>query len=229
MIQPKLSFAVSQDVLALGWTGACFIMTDLCNRESDSGFDRLKDEAITKILSERTYEQLKADPILQGFKQMHEAIKHSNRETTAAPLKLLQILERNGAFPRVNLLVDIYNLISLETRLAMGVHDCAKISGDVTLKLTNGTERFIPIGTPELKARPGDYAYIDDNNDIICWLEVRQHEKTKVTPDTTQCFYVIQGNPITPPGYIQAATAKLIDLTQKFCGGTAQMIDTPRI
>lgn len=202
-------------------------MTGLRNRESDPGFDRLKDETIAKILVEKTYEQLKADPILQGFRQMHDTIKHSNRETTAAPAKLLQILERNGVFPHVNLLVDIYNLVSLETRLAIGVHDCAKISGNVTLRRTNGTEQFIPIGTPELKARPGDYAYIDDNNDIICWMEVRQHEKTKVTLDTTQCFYVIQGNPVTPPEYIQDTTRKLIDLTQKFCGGTAQMIYTP--
>lgn len=223
----KPSFSVAPDVLDLGWIGACFIMNDLCNRDSDSEFDRLRDETIAKILSGTTWEQLKADPILLGFKQMHETIKHSNRETTAAPAKLFQMLERNGAFPHVNLLVDIYNLVSLETRLAMGVHDCAKISGDVTLRLTNGTEGFIPIGTPELKARPGDYAYIDDNNDIICWLEVRQHEKTKVTPDTTRCFYVIQGNTATPPGYIQAATVKLIDITQKYCGGTAQMLYTP--
>jgi DNA/RNA-binding domain of Phe-tRNA-synthetase-like protein len=221
------SFAVTHDVLDLGWIGACFVMAGLKNRESDPGFDRLKEETIAKILAEKTFEQLKADPILQGFKQMHEKIKHSNRETTAAPAKLFQILERNGVFPHVNLLVDIYNLISAETRLAMGVHDCAKISGNVTLRPANGTESFIPIGTPELKARPGDYAYIDGNNDIICWLEVRQHEKTKVTLDTTRCFYVIQGNAVTTPEYIRTTTSKLIDLTQTFCGGTARMIYTP--
>ncbi len=203
-------------------------MTGLRNQESDPGFDQLKNDIIAKILSEKTHESRKADPILQGFKQMHEIIKHSNRETTAAPAKLLQILERNGHLPHVNLLVDIYNLVSLETCLAMGVHDCAKISGDVTLRLTNGTERFIPIGTPELKARPGDYAYIDSNNDIICWLEVRQHEKTKVTLDTTRCFYVIQGNAVTPPEYIETAAAKLIDLTRKYCGGAAKIIYPPR-
>jgi DNA/RNA-binding domain of Phe-tRNA-synthetase-like protein len=111
------------------------------------------------------------------------------------------MLLKHGQLPRINLLVDIYNLVSVKTHLSLGAHDRQKLGGDVHLKLTTGTERFWPIGTNELyPVKPGKYAYVDDDNDIICRLEVRQVEKTKVLPDTTACFFIVQGNPANQPG-----------------------------
>ncbi len=223
-----LTFTVAEEVQALGWTAVCFSMTGLRNRESDPDFERVKAESIQKIRDGLTPERIKTDPILQGFKGMHEAIAHSNRETVAAPETLLNLLLKHGDIPHINLLVDIYNLVSVETRLALGAHDIPKISGKVRMRLADGTENFRPIGADgPKKVRPGDYAYIDDSRDILCWLEVRQVEKTKVTPETANCFYIIQGNSATGPEYLREASTRLIDLTKTFCGGRERIIHAP--
>jgi DNA/RNA-binding domain of Phe-tRNA-synthetase-like protein len=63
------------------------------------------------------------------------------------------------------------------------------ITGNISQRLTNGTEKFLPLGQKEIQTvEAGEYSYIDDANDVMCRMEVRQVEKTKVTVDTTMLF-----------------------------------------
>ena len=43
----------------------------------------------------------------------------------------------------INTAVDIYNLISLESKLALGVHNMDKVDGNVTLRFTDGSRKLI--------------------------------------------------------------------------------------
>ena len=165
---------------------------------------------------------------LKGFRQLHTAIGCSNRKNVAAPESLLKHVVKSGQLPHVNLLVDIYNLVSLETRLALGAHDIDKITGNVSLRLTTGQEKFWPLGEAAPRpVRADEYAYVDDGNDVICHLEVKQVEKTKVNLDTTRCFYIVQGNQATEGQYVWDAAQRLIDLTQRFCGGQPRILFKP--
>ena len=56
---------------------------------------------------------------------------------------------------------------------------------------------------------------------------MRQSEKTKVTPETTEAFFIIQGNRATPPAALRAAADELIRLTTTFCGGEARLLRVP--
>jgi len=127
--------------------------------------------------------------------------------------------------PRINLLVDIYNLVSVKTRLALGAHDLSHVRGGVHLRRTTGRERFLPLGASEPKpVRTGAYAYVDDSDEVLCWLEVRQVETTKVTLESRDCFYIIQGNSRVPQEALRSAAEELITLTKRFCGGEARLL-----
>ncbi|WP_096232156.1 hypothetical protein [Thermoanaerobacterium sp. RBIITD] len=90
-------------------------------------------------------------------------------------------------------------------------------------------ENYIPIGQDEPKpVKAGEYAYVDDANDIICRLEIRQVEKTKVTLDTKNCFYILQGNRATSKEYLEEAANRLINLTKRFLGGKEHILYIPR-
>lgn len=220
-----LTFDVARDVLALGVRGAYFTLGGVSNREADPAFDELRDETLTAILSDLSPEKIKNDPILRGFRGLHEAVGRSNRKNVASPENLLNMLLRQGRLPRVNLLVDVYNLISVKFRLALGAHDLARVTGNIHLRMTTGGEGFWPLGAAEPKfVEAGEYAYVDDGNDIICRLEVRQVEKTKVTLDTRECFYIVQGNALTDDHHLKAATEELLALTKRFCGGEERML-----
>ncbi len=61
----------------------------------------------------------------------------------------------------------VYNIISLESKLALGAHDMDCVLGNVTLRFTDGTEKFIPIGQDiPLPVNAHEYCYCDDANEV---------------------------------------------------------------
>ena len=113
----------------------------------------------------------------------------------------------------------------MESKLALGAHDIDKVSGNITLRLTDGTEKFRPLGSEEDKpVKPGEYSYIDDNNEILCWLEIRQVEKDKVTEDSKNIFYIVQGNEKTSDDLLYETADRIVDTTVRFCNGNGKIL-----
>jgi DNA/RNA-binding domain of Phe-tRNA-synthetase-like protein len=218
---------VAPEIKPLGITVQFITMGELNNQGQSPEFEDFYQSEIEKIQETLATATLRSDPILLGYRQIHDAIKRSNQRFVAAPENLLSQLLRNHRAPRVNRLVDIYNLVSMKTRLAFGAHDLAYTHGNIELRRTLGRETFLALGAPApTVVGPGEYGYLDETGEVICRLEVRQCERTKVTPDTTECFYIIQGNPATPPGLLKTAGEELITLTTRFCGGKARWLQT---
>jgi methionyl-tRNA synthetase len=223
-----IRFTFADNVRQLGVTGAYLTLTGLANRERHPEFEAWQAAVLAEVRAALDGVSLPEDPVLAGFRELHTAVGASNRKNLSSPENLLRHLLKTGTLPSVNLLVDIYNTVSVRSRLALGAHDLAAIDGNVSLRLTNGRERYLPLGAPGPEpVRAGEYAYVDDGDDIICRLEVRQVEKTKVTLGTTACFYIVQGNRSTSPATIRAATDELVDLTTRWCGGEVHILYAP--
>jgi DNA/RNA-binding domain of Phe-tRNA-synthetase-like protein len=83
------------------------------------------------------------------------------------------------------------------------------------------------LGATEPKqVRPGGYAYIDDGNEVICLLEVKQVEKTKATLETRDCLFIVQGNACTPWQTVREGADRLAAYLQRFCGGEVRYLYT---
>jgi len=228
MKHKEIAFDIAEEVLALGLRCAVFTLENLKNRAADGKFEEIKTRLTKDILADLSLAQIVADPILQGFQQLHDAVGRSNKKYVSSSENLLKILLQTGRLPHINLLVDIYNLVSVKTRLSIGAYDTAAVCGNIHLRLTTGKERFWPLGADALKPVEADeYAYIDDQNNILCRLEVRQGEQTKITLDTTDCVCIVQGNPATDAAYIKATTEELVALLKRFCGGQERILYTP--
>lgn len=224
----SIMFDIAPAVSFLGVKGAYFAIGGIRNKKSDQDFEKIKSQTIESVLKTLSAESIASNPVLEGFRKLHEAVGRSNKKNVSSPENLLNFLLQNKTLPSINLLVDIYNLISVKTSLALGSHNISHISGNIHLRLTTGTEKFLPLGYQKPKAvSPGEYAYIDDDNEIICRLEVRQVEKTKITLETEECFYIIQGNMNTDAEYIRSAMEELTLLTTRFCGGDLRILSLP--
>ncbi|MBI3798491.1 MAG: tRNA ligase [Deltaproteobacteria bacterium] len=228
MKSKEIGFDISEAVLALGLKCAVFTLSNVENRDADREFEEIKARVTKEVLTGLSLEKIASDPILQGFRQLHEAVGRSNRKYVSSAENLLKVLLQTGQLPHVNLLVDIYNLVSVKTCLSLGAHDVSAICGKVSLRLTTGEERFWPLGSDTLKpVGLGEYAYVDDQNNMLCRLEVRQGEKTKIRLGTTECFYIVQGNPVVGSEYLTAVMEELIVLTKRFCGGQERLLYVP--
>jgi DNA/RNA-binding domain of Phe-tRNA-synthetase-like protein len=229
MTHDTLQFHLASDVRARGLIVACFTMGPFQNTAPSPAFERFWNESLQEVLQDLTPEKIATDPTLQGFRRLHEAFGVSNRRNVAAPENLLKLLLKTGTLPHIHPAVDLYNLVSVQTRLSLGAHDIARLTGEVHLRLTDGTERFQPLGASEPKeVTPGEYAYIDAGaNEVICRLEVRQGDRTRLTPDTTDCLFIVQGNASTPVSTLQAATELLMEWTRRFLGGPQRLLYAP--
>ena len=134
--------------------------------------------------------------------------------------RLLKNLLKKQEYHKINPLVDLYNLISMDTKLALGAHDLDKIEGNITLRLTQGNENYISLGSEEAKeVKAGIYSYIDDANDIICYSEIRQVDKTKVTNESKDIFFIVQVNK-----EVKDIAKELITVVTYYLGGTGEIL-----
>ena len=92
-------------------------------------------------------------------------INDLNRFVSEVGFKSLGIYDEK----KENKAVNIYNILSIESKLCLWAHDIYKVDGNVTLKISAGTEKFLPLGSEELKpVKAGEYSFVDDNNEVIC-------------------------------------------------------------
>ena len=241
-----MQFYVEQAVLDAGVKIIFAAVYGIDNHGEDPEWAAYRDRRLEELYEEYAELDIHADPILEGFNVLHDKTGVKRRKNIPASENLIKLLKKNHGMFFINQAVDIYNLISLESKLALGAHNIDRVDGDVTLRFTDGSERFVPIGQAEpIPVAPHEYSYCDDANEVLCRLEIRQVEKTKVDESAQNIFYIVQGNEATPYELLydtaqkiiqeriinedeDYTAQKIIDLTTKYCGGTGVVI-TPSL
>lgn len=216
----KINFEVSDEIRKLGIQGAYFTVQFDPTKADPSGIATVLTKTQQTIRSNAL--DLANDTVLFGYRALHKKVGISNRKHIASPENLLGLIRGGRDLPSINPIVDTYNIVSLETKVALGAHDTSQITGPIGLRLTTGTEDFTPLGSSEKKViDKGEYAYIDEGrNELICRLETRQGTRTKVTKDSRECFFIVQSNEATDCAYISNAVEKLERLLGQYCGAS---------
>src|SRR5581483_8978878 len=125
----------------------------------------------------------------------------------------------------INNLVDAYNLVSLRTRCSLGAHDLDAIALPVSLRLLTGQESFTPLGeTTSAAVAPGEYGYVDAAERLLCRLDVRQADFSKVVEHTRNVLLITEGTAEHDPEVLRRASEEVIELTTRYCGGTAEIV-----
>ena len=220
-----MEFIVLDEVKILGVKALGVEINNIDNQTITEEYTAWRQAAVQELLAYYTDYDYKNDPVFEGFYRLHEKVGVPRRKNIPACENLVKLLLKKQELFAINKAVDIYNILSMRSKLALGAHDIDRFAGNVTLRLTDGSERFVPLGADEPKpVRAGEYSYIDDSNEIICHLEIRQVEKDKVTEDSRNIFYIVQGNEATPESLLQETAEELIRMTEKFCGGTGRLL-----
>lgn len=220
-----MNFYVEDVVKQLGVKVVGVAIKGLNNDSVSDDFIHYRNNEVDRLRKKYQNFSIATDEILNGFYELHTKVGVGRRKNVPASENLITHLMKNNDLYSINKVVDIYNLISIDTKLALGAHDMDFIEGNVSLRLTNGSELFIPLGQEEPKqVKVGEYSYIDDANEVICRLEIRQVNKTMVTEKTTNVFYIVQGNDFVSEEYIESVAQRLIDETTKYCGGVGSIL-----
>jgi len=220
-----MEFKVEKAVLDAGVKIVFVVIQGLDNSKESYEWHAHREVLLNDLLKRYKDIDVHQDPILEGFNLLHDHTGVKRRKNIPASENLIKLLQKHGSLTYINKVVDIYNLISLDSKLALGAHNIDRVSGNVTLRFTDGTERFVPLGQTEPVAiNPHEYSYIDDSNEVLCRLEIRQVQKTLVDETARNVFYIVQGNDATSDELLHQTAQKIIDLTTQYCGGVGEII-----
>jgi DNA/RNA-binding domain of Phe-tRNA-synthetase-like protein len=165
---------------------------------------------------------IQAHPVLAAYRELHGI---AGVKAVVPPAQhLIGLAQANGRLPNINTVVDCYNLVSAQTGFSIGAHDCAYLVGDVAFRITGGGERYKPLGEPmPAPVKAGQYACVDDEK-IICLMDVKQCEETRITKQTSEFVIYVQGNRRTTPHDVQDGLQRLGALVTEICGGTYEIV-----
>lgn len=215
------TFSASPEVVDLGIKVAGVVVGGINNELSNPEFIFYK-QGLLEDLRARYGENggMEGDPVIQGYHRLHNRIGCLSKKLIPSPEALITYFLKHGDVPVINPLVDLYNCISLESRLSIGAHDLEKVQGGIALRLSNGEEPFLPLGKTKVeKAKAGEYCYFDGSDEILCRLECRQSDKTKIDTSTKDCFFIVQGHEYTSSEYLLSVTSRLKSLITTYYGG----------
>lgn len=113
--------------------------------------------------------------------------KDPARYRGSAEALLRRVIAGKG-LPRINAVVDIINLVSVESRLSVGLYDLAHVSGDIVFRAGRAGETYKGIGKYDLNL---------EGLPVFCdalgphGSPTSDSERTMVTSATTQVFAII--------------------------------------
>lgn len=216
-----MNFKVEREVLNLGLKVIGISITGLDNKIKTKEFLKFKDKAYKALKEKYNNFEIETDLILRGFNELHKKIGVKRKKNTPISESLLKNFLKDEILSPSNKLIELCNIVILDSRLSIAIYDMDKIDGLVTLKQasTNISYNF----SEKRTINQGEYIYTD-SKDILYRLEVNQNPKTIVNEDTTNIFVTVEGNEATSAEYIMEVASEIIDLITTYCGGNAKII-----
>ena len=132
-------------------------------------------------------------PTIQGYCDLLQKVGRSVKKNPPTVPALIRNIQHRGSIPRINSVIDIYNVESLHSLLAIGGHDLDKIGDEIEFTVSNKDDIFLPILSKEKRVAPTDYVYRDEKG-ILAWLDVRDSDLYKFDDSTKNAIFIIQGN-----------------------------------
>ena len=132
---------------------------------------------------------------------------------------LIRRVLRGNSIPRINPIVDAYNLSSIETGVALAAFDENLIRGDLTMRFSAPGEMFTGIGMDEPMSLKGNEIVLSDDEKLVAIYPYRDADSTKVTDETRSVILLSCGVPGIADDILGRAAIIAIDYITRFCGG----------
>ena len=80
MPSEPFQFHISDAAQVLGLKAVCFVIEGVRNQPTHPDFEKLKAQTLAQVTADLSSEAIQADPVLGGFRALHDAIGRSNRK-----------------------------------------------------------------------------------------------------------------------------------------------------
>ncbi|HIQ03581.1 MAG TPA: hypothetical protein EYH40_04085 [Desulfurococcales archaeon] len=210
---------VLSDVKAKGVFIAYAQVVGVTVKESSSEIRKLYESVKRKILSTYTLESLKENPIVKAYRRFYWSIGIDPTKQRPSSEALIRRILRGLDIPFINNVVDIGNIVSVETLIPIGIYDLDKIKGEVLyLRMSRSGEVFHPIGG-SVEVLDSGQIVLADNEKILHVYPHRDSEFTKVTKSTRNILIISCGVSGVNRSLVREALDKVVQNIVRYAGG----------
>ena len=203
-----------------GLEALAFDVTGLRVKPTDDVGAALIEERVTGYRRTYALETLKDEPRLRAYRDFFWRVGVDPTKVRPAAEALLRRVIQGKPFPRINALVDAYNLASAETRIALAAFDIANLRGDLRMRRSRPGETFLGIGMEAPVTLTGVEVVCEDADRLVAIYPYRDAEASKVTPATRDVRFLVCGVPGISHEALREAAAVAANTVIRFCGGT---------
>ncbi len=180
-LDPKLKTLAPQ--LTLG-----AIFAEVQNTQHDPALWAEIGNAIRAISSQLTLNALSGVPEIKATREAYRALgKDPSRYRCSQEALLRRVLQGKGLF-QINTVVDINNLVSMESRHSLGSYDRDKLQGNITFRAGEAGETYKGIGK-EMINLEGLPIFADDNGPF--GSPTSDSERAMITLDAKRILMMI--------------------------------------
>jgi len=196
-------------------------LTGLTVRSSDPDLEPFKLEVQERVRRRTaSLEEVKDQPIFRAYRDFFWRVGIDPTKTRPAGEALTRRILGGRDLPRVNTVVDAYNLVSVETSIAVAAFDTAKVSEDALMmrKATSG-EPFHGIGMTSADSLSGVEVVIEDQGSrgLIAVYPYRDSDDSKITGSTTGVLFMMCGVPGIDDAALETARRMTEEYVGRFC------------
>ena len=219
-----LSLTVSDDVHALapGFRHLAIEAHGLVNGPSTDASSALLDEAARRLAVRLDGRAPHEDPHMAAWREVYTAFGSKPSRTRNSAEALAKRALSDAGLPRINLLVDLYNAISVAHLVPVGGEDLDHIRGGMRLVRATGDEDFVTVAAGEEAVEHPDAGEViwRDEEGVTCrrW-NWRQGPRTRLTEETVSGVFLLEGMAPMPLADMEKAAAELAELLEKFSPG----------
>ncbi len=196
------------------------------NTKNIDELDEMQREAIKHAQKQIGDQTISKHPHIASWRNIYRSFGTKPGDYRPSAEALIRRSIKNGKLPRINNVVDLYNLVSVKYIIPMGGFDLDKVDGDIHLRFSEGSEDFTPLGQSEKEhTYQGEIVYADNSRILTRRWNYRDADQTKITPTTKNLVMFLDASPEIPTKKVQEALEDLHKLMEKYCGGKIS-IDT---
>ncbi|MET9834544.1 phenylalanine--tRNA ligase beta subunit-related protein [Streptomyces sp. NPDC006385] len=227
-----LSLTVSDDVRALapGFTHVAIEAHGLVNGPSTEAGSALLDDAARRLAVRLDGRAPHEDPHMVAWREVYTAFGSKPSRTRNSAEALAKRALTEAGLPRINLLVDLYNAVSVAHLIPVGGEDIDRIQGGMQLVRATGEEDFVTVaGGEEVVEHPdaGEIVWRDDAGVTCRRWNWRQGPRTRLTEETTSGIFLLESMAPMTLAALDAAAAELAELLEKFSPGARVTVRPP--
>ncbi|MFI5685366.1 B3/4 domain-containing protein [Streptomyces sp. NPDC051636] len=227
-----LTLTVSHEVRALapGFTHIAIEAHGLVGGPSTEATSALLDDAARRLAARLGGRAPHEDPHMAAWREVYTAFGSKPSRTRNSAEALARRALSDAGLPRINLLVDLYNAISVAHLIPVGGEDLDRIEGGMRLVRAAGDEDFVTVaGGEQVVEHPdaGEVVWCDDAGVTCRRWNWRQGPRTRLTEETTSGIFLLESLPPMPVAEAQAAAGELAEFLEKFSPGARLTLHPP--